>query len=113
MTFLIETTKLIKLITQLVLLHHTFYTKKPISLTKMTQLKLFPKRKQSLPHKTNHRTSSTLHSSPVPDPTLSNYSNVSTTRIDYLVDTTPVINEYDSTVNAYSERNYPFPSPSF
>ena len=45
-----------------------FYTKRPSTFNKIAGLKLFPKRKQSIHHKTNHRTS-TLHSSPVQNPT--------------------------------------------
>ena len=79
----------------------------------MTRLILIPKRKQSLPRKTNHRTSLTLHSLPGQNPNLPNYLNVSTTPNDYIVDNTPVNNEYDSPVKVYSKTTYPFPPPSF
>ena len=75
----------------------------------MARLELFPKHYR----KTNHRTSLTLPSSPVQNPTLPNYSNVSTTPNDYTVDNTPVKNEYDSPVKVYSKTDYLVPPPSF
>ena len=83
------------------IIHHHLIQKKTISHNKMTRLKLFPKRKQPLHCKTNNRTSSTLHSSPVQNPTLPHYSNVSTTPNDYIVDNTPVNIEFDGPVKVY------------
>ena len=65
------------------------YTKHSIRFNKMARLNFFPKQKQTLHHKTNQRTP-TLHSSPGQNPTLPNYSSVTTTPNDYPADNTSV-----------------------
>ena len=74
-----------------------FYTKRPNNFNKMTQFKLLPKRKQNLHPKSNHKTS-TLHSSPVQNPTLPNYSTVNTTPNEYSLDNTSANNDNESPV---------------
>ena len=95
-----------------------FYTKRPNKLHR-TRLKFFPKRRQFLQTKINHRTS-TLPSSPEQHPTLPNYSTVNNTQndnlvtpTDNLVNNTLVSPDTDSPIKVYSKTNHPFPPPSF
>ena len=69
----------------------------------MAQLKLFPKRKQALHHRT-----SKLHSSPVQTPIFPCYSTVNTNPTDYPVDNTSVNNDNDNPIKICSKTNYFF-----
>ena len=96
-----------------------FHTKRPNKFKNMAQFKSIPKRKQN-PHPKSNQNTSRLHSSPVQNPTLPNYSTpndtttpVTTTPNDYSLDNTSANTDNDSPVKIYSKTNYPFPPPSF
>ena len=95
-----------------------FYTKSPNKLH-MTQFKLFPKRRQFLQSKINHRPSP-LPASQEQHPTLHNYLTTSNTQhdnltppTDNLLNNTLVNPDTDTPIKIYSKTNYPFPPPSF